>query len=137
MSGDPGSLDAGHIADAWKYLVDTQKISIFPVFCVQPQCSEDTTSGTGTNTVFPVYKLVAAVVCGYHFSNKERYHSITGECLGNLHLAGLDPDGSNGNNYIVLKYLNARTSGSNVESECALGASCDGGLRRTRLTGGG
>ena len=60
MSGDPGNLDAGHIADSWKYLVDTQKISIFPVFCVSPQCSEDTTSGSGTNTVFPVYKLVSA-----------------------------------------------------------------------------
>ena len=57
MSGDPGSLDAGHIADAWKYLVDTQKVSIFPVFCVSPQCSDDTSSGQGTNSVFPVYKL--------------------------------------------------------------------------------
>ena len=135
MSGDPGSLDAGHIADAWKYLVDTQKMSIFPVFCVAPQCSEDTTSGSGTNTVFPVYKLVAGVVCGYHFSAKEKHHSTTGLCAGNPYLAASDPDGSNANNYLVIKYLSTRTSGSNAESECALGAECDGGLRRTRLTG--
>jgi Flp pilus assembly protein TadG len=135
MSGDPGSLDSGHIADAWKYLVDTQKVSIFPVFCVSPQCSADTTSGTGTNTVFPVYKLLGAVVCGYHFSDKEKYHSTTGLCAGNPYLAGSDPDGSNANNYLVLKYVSVRTSGSNGASECALGATCDGGLRRTRLTG--
>lgn len=135
MSGDPGSLDSGHIADAWKYLVDSQKVSIFPVFCVTPQCSSDTTSGSGTNTVFPVYKLVSAVVCGYHFSDKEKYHSTTGLCAGNPYLAASDPDGGNDNNYLVIKYLSVRTSGSNAESECALGAECDGGLRRTRLTG--
>ncbi|MCF6377282.1 pilus assembly protein TadG-related protein [Nocardioides KLBMP 9356] len=134
MSGDPGSLDAGHIADSWKYLVDQQKVSIFPVFCVTPQCSDDTTSGSGTNTVFPVYKLLGAVVCGYHFSNQEKYHSSTGECAGNPYLAGSDTNGNNENNYIVLKYVSVRTSGSNAESECALGATCDGGLRRTRLT---
>ena len=134
MSGDPGSLDSGHIADSWKYLVDTQKLSIFPVFCVSPQCSDDTTSGTGTNAVFPVYKLVGAVVCGYHFSKSEKYHSTTGECAGNPYLAGADPDDGNDNNYMVLKYISVRTSGSNAQSECALGATCDGGLRRTRLT---
>ncbi len=134
MSGDPGSLDSGHIADAWKYLVDTQKVSIFPVFCVQPQCSDDTSSGQGTNSVFPVYKLVGAIVCGYHFSKQEKHHSTTGECSGNPYLAANDPDDSNANNYLVIKYISVRTSGSNAESECALGATCDGGLRRTRLT---
>jgi Flp pilus assembly protein TadG len=134
MSGDPGNLDAGHIADSWKHLVDTEMISIFPVFCVAPQCSEDTTSGSGTGTVFPVYKLVAGVVCGYHFSDKEKHHSTTGECTGNPYLAANDPDGGNDNNYLVIKYISVRTSGSNAESECALGATCDGGLRRTRLT---
>jgi hypothetical protein len=134
MSGDPGNLDSGHIASAWKDLVDTQKESIFPVFCTPPQCSEDTVSGSGTNTVFPVYKLVAAIVCGYHFSKKEKHHSTTGKCAGNPFLAASDPDGSSGNNYLVLKYISARTSGSNTGSECALGAECDGGLRRTRLT---
>ena len=79
-------------------------------------------------------KLVSAIVCGYHFSDKEKYHSTTGKCAGNPFLASSDPDGSNANNYIVLKYVSARTSGSNQESECALGAECDGGLRRTRLT---
>lgn len=137
MSGDPGNLDAGHIADAWEHLVDTEKESIFPVFCVTPQCSEDTTSGSGTGTVFPVYKLVSAIVCGYHFSKHEKKHSTTGKCTGNPFLAESDPDESSGNNYLILKYISTRTSGSNAESECALGAECDGGLRRTRLTGGG
>jgi hypothetical protein len=135
MSGDPGNLDAGQVALAWKYLVDTQKVSIFPVFCVTPQCSDDTVSGTGTNTVFPVYKLVGGVVCGYHFSKKEKYHSTTGQCAGNPYLAANDPDDTNANNYLVLRYISVRTSGSNSESTCALGSGCDGGLRRTRLTG--
>ncbi|KRF36279.1 pilus assembly protein TadG-related protein [Nocardioides sp. Soil805] len=134
MSGDPGSLDSGHIAESWKYLVDNSTESIFPVFCVSPQCSDDTSSGTGTNTVFPVYKLVSAVVCGYHFSDREKYHRTTGACAGNPYLAAADPDGSNANNYLVIKLTQARTSGSNSESECALGAGCDGGLRRSRLT---
>ena len=134
MSGDPGSLDSGHIADAWQYLVDEELESLFPVFCVTPQCSADTSSGTGTGTVFPVYKLVSAIVCGYHFSDREKYHSTTGKCAGNPYLASADPDTGNDNNYIVLKYISTRTSGDNQESECALGAECDGGLRRTRLT---
>ena len=83
----------------------------------------------------PVYKMVAAVICGYHFSKNERFHSSSGECSGlptSMH-AGND-DSGNENNYLVIKYVNERTSGSNQESECALGAECDGGLRRTRLT---
>lgn len=134
MSGDPGNLDSGGIASAWASLmVAPQQPAIFPVFCVPPQCSESTTSGQGTNAVFPVYKLVSAVVCGYHFSAREKGHSTTGECAGNPYLAGSDPDGSNGNNYMVIKFVKFRSSGSNADSECGLGSECDGGLRRTRL----
>lgn len=135
LGGDPGNIDAGQVVDAWKHLIQTEEVSLFPVFCAPPQCSESTTEGSGTTATYPVYKMVAAVICGYHFSKNERFHSSSGECSGlptSMH-AGND-DSGNENNYLVIKYVNERTSGSNQESECALGAECDGGLRRTRLT---
>ena len=135
MSGDPGSLDSGHIADSWKSLVRKPEAS------ASSRCSASAPSAATTPRRAPAptrssrsTSSWAAIVCGYHFSKQEKYHAITGECLGNPYLAAVDPDDTNANNYIVLKYISARTSGSNVESECALGATCDGGLRRTRLT---
>jgi Flp pilus assembly protein TadG len=136
LGGDPGNIDAGQVVDAWKTLVQDETESIFPVFCAPPQCSESTTEGEGANATYPVYKMIATVICGYHFSKTERYHSSSGLCSGlptTMH-AGND-DSGNEANYLVIKYINMRTSGSNKESECALGAECDGGLRRTRLTG--
>lgn len=133
MGGDPGGIDSGQIASAWYDLVSTSEESLFPVFCVQPQCSASTVEGSGTNSTFPVYKMVSAVVCGYRFSKKENFFRNTGDCAGNPYMGVGDPD-NNQTNYIVLKYINARTSGSFGDSECALGAECDGGLRRTRLS---
>lgn len=134
MGGDPGGIDSGQLASAWKDLVLTEAESLFPVFCVEPQCSASTVEGSGTNSTFPVYKMVAAVVCGYRFSKNEKYYSTTGACAGNTFTGVGDPD-DNQTNYIVIKYINSRTSGSYGESDCALGAECDGGMRRTRLTG--
>jgi Putative Flp pilus-assembly TadE/G-like len=136
LSGDTGSIDSGQVATAWKELVQKETASIFPVFCAVPQCSASSIEGTGTGTVYPVYKMVSAIVCGYHFSKTEKFHSSSGQCAGlpSAMQAGDDPAG-NEENYLIIKFLNVRTSGSNQESECALGADCDGGLRRTRLTG--
>ena len=136
LGGDPGNIDSGQVADAWKTLVQDETESIFPVFCAPPQCSASTTEGTGTNATYPVYKMIAAVICGFHFSQNEKFHSSSGRCSGlpTSMYAGND-DSGNESNYLVIKYINMRTSGSNQDSECALGAECDGGLRRTRLTG--
>lgn len=135
LGGDPGNIDAGQVVDSWKTLIQTEEVSLFPVFCAVPQCSASTIDGSGTNATYPVYKMVAAVVCGYHFSSTERFHSSAGECSG-LPTSMYAGDDTSGNdvNYLVIKYVNERTSGSNEDSECALGAECDGGLRRTRLT---
>lgn len=133
MGGDPGGIDSGQLASAWEELVVTEAESLFPVFCVEPQCSASTVEGSGTNSTFPVYKMVAAIICGFRFSKKEYFFSTTGGCTGNSFTGVGDPD-DNQTNYIVLKYINTRTSGSYGESECALGAECDGGMRRTRLT---
>lgn len=137
LSGDTGNMDSGKsVTDGWQHLLDDETPSVFPVFCSPPQCDASSIEGTGTNAIYPVYKLVTAVICGFHFSKTERDHSTTGECDGlpTSMYAG-DDESDNTVNYMIIKFINFRSSGSNVESECALGAACDGGLRRTRLTG--
>ena len=132
MSGNPGNITQGQTTDAWKTFMDSGKVGVFPVFCAPTSCSAVTASGNGTNTVFPVYKLVSAYICGFHFDSTRKYDSIHANCAGNPYSTAGD---TTSNNYFVFKIVNFRTSISNEESECALGASCDGGLRRTRLTG--
>jgi hypothetical protein len=131
MSGNPGNITQGQTSQAWKDFMDTGETAIFPVFCAPTSCSAVTASGNGTNTVFPVYKLVSAYMCGFHFDSTRKYDSVHDNCGGNPYPTAGD---SSGNNYFVFKIVNFRASSSNVESECALGAECDGGLRRTRLT---
>ena len=134
MSGNPGNITQGQTSAAWQVFMNSGEVAVFPVFCAPSSCSAVTASGNGTNTVFPVYKLVSAYVCGYHFSNSRKYDSTHENCNGNPFPTAGD---STSNNYFVFRIVNFRTSVSNKESECALGAECDGGLRRTRLTGGG
>ena len=138
LSGDTGNIDAGHVFDSWVDLIDDETVSIFPVFCAVPQCSASSIEGTGTTAVYPVYKMVSAILCGVHFSKTERHLSTKPACSGmpSLYTSAEWADG-NGTNFLLMKYVSERTSGSNEESECALGSECDGGLRRTRLTGGG
>lgn len=135
LESNPGNLDSGQVSDSWQYLVDNSVPAVFPVFCAPPQCSDSTVAGSGNNATFPVYKLLGAVICGYHFSKNEKYHSSTGECAGlpSDMYAGSDSSG-NTVNYLIIKYVQISASGSNIESECSLGnLNCDGGIRRTRL----
>lgn len=131
MSGNPGNITQGQTMTAWTTFMATGESSIFPVFCAPTSCSAVTAGGNGTNTVFPVYKLVSAYVCGFHFDPVRAADSPHPNCAGNPFGTGGD---LSSNNYFVFKVINFRTSGSNEESECALGADCDGGLRRTRLS---
>lgn len=135
LESNPGNLDSGQVADSWKYLVDNSVPAIFPVFCAPPQCSDSTIDGSGNNATFPVYKLLGAVICGYHFSKNEAYHSSSGECTGlPSDMKAGDDTSDNSVNYLIIKYVQISASGSNLESECSLGnANCDGGIRRTRL----
>ncbi len=141
LESNPGNLDSGQVAASWKYLVDEEIGAIFPVFCAPPQCATSTIDGEGNNATFPVYKLLGAVLCGYHFSKKEteRYAPRTpdSECEDmptNMWTAA-EWD-SNSANFLIIKYANVSTSGSNAPTECAIGSTdgCDGGARRTRLT---
>lgn len=135
LESNPGNLDSGQVAASWQYLVDNSVPAIFPVFCAPPQCSDSTIDGSGNNATFPVYKLLGAVICGYHFSKNERYHSTSGECSGlPSDMKAGDDTSDNSVNYLIIKYVQISASGSNIEAECSLGnANCDGGIRRTRL----
>lgn len=140
LESNPGNLDSGQVAASWKYLVDQETRVVFPVFCAPPQCSTTTVDGEGNNATFPVYKLLGAVLCGYHFSKKndERYapRIPDSECEDmptNMWTAA-EWD-SNSANFLIIKYATVSTSGSNTPTECGLGSTtgCDGGARRTRL----
>ncbi len=133
MSGNPGNISQGQTPGAWSDLMALQEDVVFPIFCAPPRCSGSTATGNGTNAIFPVSSLFAANVCGYHFKRGVAAGSSTGKCTGNP----FSPTSDNSDaNYFVFKSIRIRTSGSNEQSECALGdVSCDGGLRRTRLTG--
>ena len=134
MSGNPGNISQGQTPGAWTTLMNSGDAALFPVFCAPPRCSAVTASGNGTNSVFPVQSLMAAYVCGYHFRNgsNDRDDSTHPNCAGNPFSTSSDNSDAN---YFVFKLTTIRSSGSNSESDCALGdANCDGGLRRTRLT---
>jgi hypothetical protein len=135
LSGDPGQMDSGHIEDSWRTLIDAQDPIVIPVFCVPPQCTSSTLGGTGTNAVFPVYKLASVVVCGYHFGKNEKYARPTNAgdvCDGNP-LDSIPADESK-DNYMHLVLVPRQTSGGTGATTCRLGAECDGGLRRALLS---
>jgi Flp pilus assembly protein TadG len=135
LSGDPGQMDSGHIEASWQTLINAQTKIVLPVFCVAPQCTESTLDGSGTNAVFPVYKLAAVVVCGYHFGKNVTYtksFSSTDPCYGNT-LPSVLTDSSS-DNYMQVALVNIQTSGGTDNTTCALGADCDGGLRRVLLS---
>lgn len=133
MSGNPGNITQGGNSTftEWTNLADRGEESLFPVFCAPIDCSAVTAGGNGTNAVFPVYKLVSAIVCGFHFDASNRHDSTHANCNGNPYLTAGD---NTTNNYFVFKLIQGRVTGTTEESDCALGAECDGGLRRTRLT---
>ncbi|KRF07401.1 hypothetical protein ASG88_00690 [Nocardioides sp. Soil777] len=136
LESNPGNLDSGQVAASWKYLVDNSVKAVFPVFCAPPQCDSTTIDGSGNNATFPVYKLLGAVICGYHFSKTENYHSAKDECEGlPTDMYAGDDDDNNLENYLIIKYVQISASGSNQASDCDLGdtTGCDGGIRRTRL----
>ncbi|WP_188783049.1 TadE/TadG family type IV pilus assembly protein [Nocardioides phosphati] len=135
LSGDPGQPDAGQVEDAWAALIDTGATIGLPVFCAASSCGP-TVTGTGTNAVFPLQRIVAVSVCGYHFGKqlKKRYSSGSGTCgPANADAAALMADDTD-RSYLLLVSRSKLASGSTQAGGCALGdTSCDGGYRRVRL----
>lgn len=154
LGGDPGQPDAGHIEKAWRELIDKGITVPIPVVCGPKRadgsgdglCAQSSITGTGTNAVFPVHKLVAVQVCGFHFGkqNKVKYKAPT-TVTGCQEAAVVDvtkkiqPDNSD-DIYLTLVARNLQISNVTGDSECDLGddgeageENCDGGLRQVRL----
>ena len=132
------------------------KTIILPVFCAKPTCDPTTVDGGGTGRVYPVFKLAAVVVCGYHMYDKGSGVSNTGACAGNGFTASYaDLLGCSGPNNpcipawnvngtpapnekpketvrLFLKFVQ-EVSGSTVV-ECKLGDACDGGVRQVAIS---
>lgn len=134
LDGDTGnsSLQNKKAYEAWDDILG--KSVIFPVFCTDPTCSPDTVSGTGTNSRYPVYKLAAAVVCGFHIYDNNVKVSATGDCSGNPYTFSYVNAKDKKDVYLYLKFTYVQTSSDLTQAECALSTVCDGGVRRVHLS---
>lgn len=136
LTSNPGNVSANPVITAWDSLVALHKPVLFPVFCGMPDCNPAgwVQGMSGNNTMYPVHKLAAAQVCGYHWGNKDSglYASTGPTDLCNGADAG---PGSNSDNYLLLAFTQLQVSGSTADSDCPIGDdSCDGGARRVLLT---
>jgi len=136
LGTDTGQVTGTPIVDEWDAFVTAQKTIIVPVFCGEPNCSPSglsNPSGNG-NIIYPVQKLAAITICGYHWGPKAAENLISGPCANNpsgYHAA----DGTSTENYLLVVATAIRVSGGTKEFACQLGqASCDGGARRVLLT---
>lgn len=141
LEGDPGQPDAGGIENAWEDVIDQELVVPIPVFCTSSPglCATSSVIGTGTNAIFPVHKLVAVQVCGYHFgkqpSKQYRAPSTMSTCNPAASLLSQISTDSTDDVYLVLVARNLSVSIVTADSGCALGDDrCDGGLRQVRLT---
>lgn len=142
LSGDPGQPDAGQVETAWEDLIDAGTTVPIPVFCSPSpgRCATTSVVGTGTNAIFPVHKLIAVTVCGYHFGSmpSRKYVGSHSQCAGySSETSNLMADSSD-DIYLLMVARNLQVSNVTADSDCALGDDrCDGGLRPVRLVGGG
>jgi hypothetical protein len=117
---------------AWDSILG--KTIFLPVFCSTPSCTPDTVTGTGTSSRYPVYSIASVVVCGYHIYDKNNKVSNTGDCAGNTFTQTYVESKDAHDIYLYLKFVRVLTSQDQTTSDCALGTTCDAGLRRVRLS---
>ncbi len=129
LEADTGQINGNPVLSAFKSLIDKQTPFILPVFCGPPSpCdpvairgAENGTGKAGSNTDYPIYRMVGVTLCAYNFNNTS-YEN------------GCDSwDEGHGHNYLALQIHTVLVSGVTGKSECVLGAACDGGLRRVSL----
>lgn len=135
LGTDTGNIRGTPIIDQWSTFVDNQTTIVVPVFCGQPDCTPPglNTSGGGGGTIYPVYKLAAIRICGYHWGNSGVKDNLTGPCANNpggySAAAGTSTD-----NFLLVEATAVAASGDTSALICSLGSSCDGGVRRVLLT---
>ena len=156
LDADTGnsSLSNSDPVSAWGDILG--ETIVVPVFCAAPTCAPTTVDGSGTGRVYPVFKLAAVVVCGYHMYDKGSATSNTGDCAGNTYsdsyasllgcssannacLPTWNADGTPAPNAkpkesirLFLKFVQ-EVSGVTVV-KCDLGGACDGGLRQVAMS---
>lgn len=143
LSGDPGQPDAGHVEDAWADLIDAGTTVPIPVFCAPSPglCATTSITGTGTDAVFPVHRIISVEICGYHFGKQpnRRYVASTPSAGCAAHAApraALMSDNSE-DVYLMMVAHNLQVSNVTGDSSCDLGDECDRGLRQVRMVDGG
>lgn len=139
LSANPGNF-SNQVANAFTQLIEQRRPIILPVFCGTPLCSEEATNDEdGNNVIYPVHRLAAVTICGYRFNNKvAEIDWLDHENIGICHQqdSGLRAAtaGVRGENYLLVVFHSVQVSGGTQEYDCELGAECDSGLRRVRLT---
>lgn len=135
LTSDPGNMrDSGSLA-ALKKLVDNEVTFFLPAFCGTPNCDPGAVSvAGGSNTIYPVFRLIAIRLCGYHFGNGSGVHSkMTGACANNPN--GFDASvGGPHRNYLLASVQQVNVSGPIVSTGCKVGDPCDTGLRQVSMT---
>jgi Flp pilus assembly protein TadG len=123
-----------NVLDAWASLLG--KSIILPVFCGGSNCDGDALSGSGSTGEYPVYRLAAVTICGYHWNKQsnKKGQITTGSCANNP--SGYDAVGdmSQNNSYLLVNYTSVKTGGSTGPSVCGQGQACDNGVHSALLT---
>lgn len=137
LTSDPGNMrDSGSLA-ALRGLVDAESTFFLPAFCGAPTCNPGAVSvAGGSNTIYPVFRLIAVRLCGYHFGNGSNgsYQKTTGACGTNPSNFNAS-NGGNQRNYILVSVQQVNVSGPIVSTGCTVGDPCDTGLRQVAMTG--
>lgn len=156
LDADTGNSSLQNPAPVGAWADVLGKTIVVPVFCAVPTCDPSTVDGSGSGRVYPVFKLAAVVVCGYHMYDKGSDSLNTGDCAGNTFdptyasllgcsnanhacLPAWNQDGTAASNQkpketvrLFLKYVQEMTGVTVVN--CDLGSSCDGGVRQVALS---
>lgn len=142
LRSNPGLVRSDGAIDAFAALVASGETFFLPVFCGTPACSptQGISDDNGGNVIYPVHKLIAVELCGYHFGPKKG-SDMTGLCASSNNPAGhtvsiTGPDAAHAN-FLLAVVKQVQVSGGTAPSGCRLGDPCDTGLRQVRMVDGG
>jgi hypothetical protein len=135
LTSDPGNMRDSGSLNALKTLVDGEGTFFLPAFCGTPTCDPGAVSvAGGSNTIYPVFRLIAVRLCGFHFGNGNGvYSKMTGACANNPSNFNASV-GGNQRNYLLVSVQQVNVSGPIVSTNCKIGDPCDTGLRQVNMT---
>lgn len=128
--GQPGNNEVGNGLDS---LISSGRTFFLPAFCGVTTCSPGAvTTDSGSNTVYPVHRIIAVRLCGYRMGNRTN-STTAGVCANNPN--GHTTSGSNQQNFMLLSVQATNVGAVFADGSCALGDPCDTGLRSVGLIG--